>query len=106
MSSTPDVFPGKVILVAHLHSQPGKGDDLQRYLTAIHKFANSDREPGCLTFRTARSGDTFVVFEEYTDKNAVSKHFESDQFKALAGAIPEIALGPPTLTYFEEFKSQ
>ncbi|KAL5495487.1 hypothetical protein ACEPAI_950 [Sanghuangporus weigelae] len=105
MASTPDAFPNKVILVAHLSAKPGKGDDLQRYLKAIHKFSNSDGEPGCLTFRTSRYGDKFVVFEEYADKAAIAKHFEGEQFKALIAAVPEITEGGPTLAYYEEFTS-
>ncbi|KAL5518750.1 hypothetical protein ACEPAH_433 [Sanghuangporus vaninii] len=105
MSSTPDVFSNKVVLVAHMRAKPGKGDDLQRYLTAIHKFSNSDREPGCLTFRTSKFDGKFVVFEEYANKAAVEKHFEGKQFKAFAAAVPEVAEEGPTLVYYEEFTS-
>ena len=38
-----------------LEAKPGKGDEVQNLLTAIHAFANSSSEPGCLTFRTVRS---------------------------------------------------
>ncbi|PAV22020.1 antibiotic biosynthesis monooxygenase [Pyrrhoderma noxium] len=105
MSLTYDHFTSQVILVASLEEKPGKGDEVQNLLTAIHAFANSSSEPGCLTFRTVRSGDRFKVFEQYVNKDAVSKHFEGAQFKKLAESIPGVLTGPPALEYYEEFSS-
>ncbi|KAI5121326.1 hypothetical protein M0805_003793 [Coniferiporia weirii] len=103
MSSTFDHFTSRVILVASLTAKPGLGDEVQRLLTNIHKFSNSRSEPGCLVFRTSRSGDLFNVYEEYTDKNAITQHFETEGFKALGAA--NVLVGTPTLKYYEEFKS-
>ncbi|THH11922.1 hypothetical protein EW145_g363 [Phellinidium pouzarii] len=68
------------------------------------QFSTSLREPGCLGFRTSRFGDKFNVFEEYVDSNAVAQHFETAGFKALVAA--DALTEPPSMGYFEEFKSE
>jgi len=92
---------GPIILHAILKGKPGKGDKIAKLLTGIHGNANSNAEPGCSTFRTARHGDNFVVFEKYDDQKAVLHHFESDSFKALIAA--DVLDGTPSLLYYEEF---
>ena len=82
MSTSADGFKGPIILSAlvqpafifiitrphHLCSQieakPGKGDEIAKLLADIKVNANSDKEPGCSTYRVARYGDSFTVFEE------------------------------------------
>jgi len=96
-------FKGEIILNAVLTGKPGTGDEIATLLTAIHKNANSSAEPDCSTFRTARSGDNFVVFEKYADAKAVEHHFASAPFKAFAAKLPEVLQTPPSLLYYEEF---
>ncbi|KAL5535003.1 hypothetical protein ACEPAF_3094 [Sanghuangporus sanghuang] len=106
MASTADSIPNKIILLAEITVKPGKGDEMQHLMANSYNHSNSDDEPGCLTFRCARYGDTFVVFEEYADKAALAKHFETEPFKAFSAAVPEIVVGKPNITYFEEFTDQ
>ncbi|KLO20585.1 hypothetical protein SCHPADRAFT_897855 [Schizopora paradoxa] len=101
MSAEASVFSGPIILNAILKGKPGKGDEIAKLLSAIRANANSNAEPGCSTFRTARHGDNFVVFEKYDDQKAVQFHFESKYFKALVAA--DVLDGPPSLLYYEEF---
>ena len=58
------ILAGVVIVSSWLGSKagmsakdPASGEviEVQNLLTAIHAFANSSSEPGCLTFRTVRS---------------------------------------------------
>jgi len=101
MSADASIFTGPIVLNATLKGKPGKGDEIAKLLTAIHGNANSNAEPGCSTFRTARHGDNFVVFEKYDDQKAIQHHFESVHFKALVTA--DVLEGAPTLFYYEEF---
>ncbi|GJJ10830.1 hypothetical protein Clacol_005058 [Clathrus columnatus] len=92
---------GAIILNAQLFVEPGHADTIQKLLSDIQAFCLTDKEPGCLEYRTARSwvadpnGITkFVVFEKYRDTAAANAHFESEEFKALAAKIGK-GLRPP-----------
>ncbi|KAL5534803.1 hypothetical protein ACEPAG_1267 [Sanghuangporus baumii] len=124
MASTADSIPNKIILLAEVHTskfpdvcvfinkvnqvtvKPDKVDEMQRFMANSHKHSNSDDEPGCLTFRCARYGNKVVFFEEYADKAALAKHFETEPFKAFSAAVPDLVVGEPKMSYFEEFTSQ
>ncbi|KAL5534802.1 hypothetical protein ACEPAG_1266 [Sanghuangporus baumii] len=106
MASTADSIPNKIILLAEITVKPDKVDEMQRLMANSLKHSNSDDEPGCLTFRCGRYGNKVVFFEEYADKAALAKHFETEPFKALSAAAPDIVGGEAKITYFEEFTSQ
>ncbi|KAF8588804.1 hypothetical protein K439DRAFT_559220 [Ramaria rubella] len=59
MSSSSTDIPlhakGKVIINAQLFAAPGQADKVQEHLAAIRRHALSDKEPGCLEYRTIRS---------------------------------------------------
>ncbi|KAG8699657.1 hypothetical protein FRC09_006474 [Ceratobasidium sp. 395] len=67
MSEVPDQFDGKVITNAHFVTQDGQAEAFENALKEIQKYALSDKEPGCLTYRVCRSGNLFLVFEEYAE---------------------------------------
>lgn len=52
-------------MIGQMKTKPGAGDLLADALGAIHKFANSDAEPGCLWYHVGRSGDDFLVFHKF-----------------------------------------
>ncbi|KAL5495805.1 hypothetical protein ACEPAI_1269 [Sanghuangporus weigelae] len=106
MASTADSIPNKIILLAEITVKSGKMEEMQRFMANSLKHSNSDDEPGCLTFRCARYGDKVVFFEEYADKAALAKHFQTEPFKAFSAAASDIVVGEPKMTYFEEFTSQ
>ena len=45
-------------------AKEGRADEFQAALAAVRDSANSDAEPGTLTFRVSRSGNDFMVFEQ------------------------------------------
>ncbi len=47
-----------------MKTKPGTANRIAEALAEIHKFANSDAEPGCLSYRLGRSGDDFLVFHK------------------------------------------
>ncbi|KAL5534770.1 hypothetical protein ACEPAG_1234 [Sanghuangporus baumii] len=106
MASTADSIPNKIILLAEITVKPGKMDVMQRLMANSHKHSNSDDEPGCLTYRSARYGDKAVFFEEYADEAALAKHFETEPTKAFLAAVPDNVVGEAKITYFEEFTSE
>lgn len=54
----------KANVIPQLQAKPGFEDRLIELTAPLTKFANSDEEPGCLTFRIVRSGSHFVAFEK------------------------------------------
>ncbi|KZV96942.1 hypothetical protein EXIGLDRAFT_732016 [Exidia glandulosa HHB12029] len=104
MSATTEGFTGRIILVAELEAKPDKVSELEKVLLAIKASADSDAEPGCLTYRVSKFGTKFVIFEEYENQAAVQLHMGADTFKALVNAIPDTAVGGPKLQYYEECK--
>ncbi|KLO20587.1 hypothetical protein SCHPADRAFT_897856 [Schizopora paradoxa] len=103
MSQDPSVFSGEIILSATIKGKPGKGDEIAPLLSAIRAQSTSDDEPGCLTYRTCRFGDVFMVFEKYKDTEAVKVHNALPHFQALVAKAPELLLEPPLITFYEEF---
>ncbi|KAG8699656.1 hypothetical protein FRC09_006473 [Ceratobasidium sp. 395] len=97
-------FKGKIILHAMITAQEGQADRAQSLLKDIQEHALSDKEPGalrcqyangflsnklyqhetgCLTYRIARSGNDFIVFEEFENSAAIKLHNESPPIKAM-----------------------
>ncbi|KZS87424.1 hypothetical protein SISNIDRAFT_446856 [Sistotremastrum niveocremeum HHB9708] len=105
MSSSPqNIKSGPIILVATLNAAPGKESEIAKHLKIISKASNSDKEPGCLTYRTVQYETKFVVFEEYADQAAVDQHLTSEEFLAFKADLPTILSGDPNLSFYSEFK--
>ncbi|KAG8702113.1 hypothetical protein FRC08_003691, partial [Ceratobasidium sp. 394] len=83
MSSSFDHFKGRIILHVMITVQEGQADKAQNLLKGIQEHALSDKEPGCFTYRIVRSGNEFIVFEEYENAAAIKLHNESPPLKAL-----------------------
>ncbi|KAG8699655.1 hypothetical protein FRC09_006472 [Ceratobasidium sp. 395] len=97
-------FKGKIILHGCLTAHEGHGDKIQALLKNIQAEAITDKEPGCLTYRVNRSGNEFLVFEEYQDVAAITAHFDKAGFKKLVEEVKKgdsVAKGPE-ITYYEE----
>ncbi|QRW09019.1 hypothetical protein RhiLY_08018 [Ceratobasidium sp. AG-Ba] len=84
----------------------------RRYFRAefrkVRECANSDKEPGCIEFRTSRSGDRFLAFEQYENLEsfkAVSYHAETDVFKAFVGVVKDLHARPPVVLFYEELSN-
>ncbi|GAA5925914.1 hypothetical protein JCM3775_005149 [Rhodotorula graminis] len=82
MASTPPAS-GPFIVFATVTAKPGKGDELEKALQPVIANANSDAEPLTLTYRCARHGDVFRLFEEYKSKQGVAEHQKQEAYRAL-----------------------
>ncbi|KAJ8080089.1 hypothetical protein PM082_016917 [Marasmius tenuissimus] len=100
----PAEIKGKFLMLAEVTAVEGKGDDIQKYLSAISKVANSSEEPNTLSYRTTRGvgsdSNKFTVIEEYADKAAMDHHLSSDAFKSFFGSG---AIANVQATFREEF---
>jgi quinol monooxygenase YgiN len=70
-----------LFLVATYRCKPGREEELASHLQAM--LVPTRAEPGCETYRAVRSQDepgTFVLFESYTDDDALEAHKESAHF--------------------------
>ncbi|KLO20584.1 hypothetical protein SCHPADRAFT_934415 [Schizopora paradoxa] len=101
MSSSPSNFSGPVLIDVKMKTKPDTGDRLAEALAAIHKFANSDAEPGCLSYRIGRSGDDFLVFHKYINKDAIKEHTETEVHKNFVKVATEIVI-EDSAHYYEE----
>ncbi|TNY20456.1 hypothetical protein DMC30DRAFT_251519 [Rhodotorula diobovata] len=82
MASRP-ASSGKVIVFATVTAKPGKADELEKLLQPAIANANSSAEPGTLTYRCARHGEEFRLFEEYESASAIKHHQTQEAYKKL-----------------------
>ncbi|KDQ09252.1 hypothetical protein BOTBODRAFT_58746 [Botryobasidium botryosum FD-172 SS1] len=102
MSKSPASFSGKFIVSAKLEAKPGRADELQIILSQVKDRARSDAEPGTISYRVSRSGDMFLIFEEYADIRALKAHSGSDFFKEAMGKAMSLQAKAAELLFFEE----
>ncbi|WFD34892.1 hypothetical protein MCUN1_001736 [Malassezia cuniculi] len=86
---------GPFILVATIIAKDkAQADSVSEKLKTIAKLANSDTEPGTLTYRVTRSADeeglTFIIFEEYESNDAFEAHKSSAEFQSLLPIAAEL----------------
>ncbi|KAL5534906.1 hypothetical protein ACEPAF_2996 [Sanghuangporus sanghuang] len=72
MASSTDDIRGAFVATASVEVYPGKGGQLAQWFANIKAPADSSEEPGCLQYIIVRFGDSFAVFEEYTDFKALA----------------------------------
>ncbi|KAG9097333.1 hypothetical protein FRC07_010802 [Ceratobasidium sp. 392] len=102
MASSPAGFKGPFICHADIQIQEGKGDIFETEFRKVRECANSDKEPGCIEFRTSRSGDRFLAFEQYENLEAFKAHGQTDVFKAFVGVVGGLHARPPVVLFYEE----
>ncbi|KAG8740915.1 hypothetical protein FRC10_003574 [Ceratobasidium sp. 414] len=102
MASSPAGFKGPFICHADIQIQEGKGDIFEAEFRKVRECANSDKEPGCIEFRTSRNGDRFLAFEQYENLEALKTHGETDVFKAFVGVVKNLHSRPPVVLFYEE----
>lgn len=81
-------------MLARYRCKPGRGDLVQETLRQM-SAAVAASEPSCVVYRVSRSlddPDVFVLYEEYTDEDALLAHRETDHFRDLieATVVPEL----------------
>ncbi|KAF8602307.1 hypothetical protein BDV93DRAFT_524091 [Ceratobasidium sp. AG-I] len=105
MSSTFEHFTGKVIISATFVAQDGQANAFADALKKVQEYALSDKEPGCLTYRVSRSGNDFLVFEEYTNAAAIPEHRSTPPYQALASLVQGgtiVVPGSRKVAFYEE----
>jgi quinol monooxygenase YgiN len=72
------------VVVARFVAQEGSGDEVAALLAEMTPSANA--EPGCHKYIVNRSVDdpnTFLLYEQYTDKAAFGAHGENPDFQRI-----------------------
>ncbi|KAF5350333.1 hypothetical protein D9758_012798 [Tetrapyrgos nigripes] len=99
---------GKLVIVATLKIKPGKESRFEELVSKMREEANSDKEPGTLSYRTNRVLDkegkptgAYIVFEEYKGKDGLTAHMAKPATQAFL-AEGEIIAGAE-VAYAEEF---
>ncbi len=74
-----------IVLAAYYFGKPGTGDEVEEHLRGmaveVKKF-----EPGCALFQASRSRenpDDFLLYEHYTDEEALAAHRETPHFQSI-----------------------
>jgi quinol monooxygenase YgiN len=81
---------GMIVLMAKYQGTPGSGNAI---LNSLQKMAVlvREREPDCHLYQASRSPedpDSFLLYEQYIDENALIAHRETNHFKEIIeGAI-------------------
>ncbi|KAJ3847283.1 hypothetical protein EV368DRAFT_69228 [Lentinula lateritia] len=91
--STPS---GRLMIIANVPVKLGKEQIVYDLIKATQQRANSEEEPGTLTFRIARRVDkegnylpVFVAIEEYKNMQAHREHRTSPPLQTLVKALKE-----------------
>ena len=92
-----------LVLVVGMKAQEGKEDDL---VAALRELADASRqEPGCehyIPTQHAENPRSFLLYEQYVDKDALDAHAASEHFQRIAvGTFPELLDGPRERTFYE-----
>jgi len=105
MSENFEHFTSKVITNAQFIAQDGQAERLENALKEAQKYALSDKEPGCLTYRICRSGNQFLIFEEYKNPAAIHEHRSTPPYQSLMSLAQGgtlIVSGSRKVTFYEE----
>ncbi|KAF8596182.1 hypothetical protein BDV93DRAFT_548484 [Ceratobasidium sp. AG-I] len=102
MSTSFDGFKGRLVCHADIQIKEGQGDAFEKEFRKVRECANSDKEPGCIEFRTSRHGDRFLAFEQYENTDALKAHSQTDVFKAFVSVVKDFHARPPVVLFYEE----
>ncbi|KZT31785.1 hypothetical protein SISSUDRAFT_1067464 [Sistotremastrum suecicum HHB10207 ss-3] len=106
MSASPKKIGGRFTLVAKIIAKAGKEQDVAKYLNAVRLSAISDKEPNCYTYRVNQFANTFVIFEEYENPEALKFHSQQHDFQTWSKQIPNLVEGTPEVHFFKEQTSK
>ncbi|MER5710065.1 putative quinol monooxygenase [Streptomyces sp. NPDC053253] len=88
-----------VTVIARLKAAPGKEPAVREQALAL--VAPTLAEPGCLSYRPYEDPlepGSWIVVEEWTDRDAFEAHLKSPHLAAAMAAGPELLAGPPQET--------
>ena len=87
-------------LVAFLYAHPGKEEELGGRLRALVDISRA--EPGCTNYDVHQSDEdptVFVMYENWTDRSELDKHFEMPYMQEMVAALPELLRAPLGMHY-------
>jgi len=90
----------KLSLVAFLYAKPGKEEELGARLQALVDISRA--EEGCINYDVHQSEQdptVFVMYENWTDRSELDKHFEMPYMKEMVVALPELLRAPLGMHY-------
>ncbi len=90
----------KLALFARLEAQPGKEDEVARFLQAALAMAR-DEPTTPVWFALKLSPSTFGVFDAFHDEDGRQAHLTGPIAQALMAKAPELFAGPPTIEPIE-----
>jgi len=102
MSTTPAVFEGEIRCVASLTALPGKADEVISMLKACEVSANSNAEPGTLSYEIIRYKDEICIVEKYANAAAIKAHTETPSFQAIIAKGAELVVEDSYVVKFYE----
>ena len=73
-----------IVLTANYQCKPGMGDAVEKALLEMMPLVKGEK--GCLYYLVNRGKDdpdSFLLFEQYEDEEALAKHSETPYFKRL-----------------------
>ena len=99
---------GPVIVVIAYHAQPGKGPAARAALAGIIATVVAS-EPDCRGIRLLENTDDetrFLLYEHWTSQAAyVGPHMQTPHIKAFIAAAGALFVGPPDISFWQEFSS-
>ncbi|CCO37495.1 hypothetical protein BN14_11651 [Rhizoctonia solani AG-1 IB] len=105
MATSPAGFKGPFIVTADFEVKEGHADTFEQEFRKVRECANSDKEPGCIEFRTSRHGNKFLAFEQYEDAASFKAHAETDVFKAAMDVLKDMQARPAIVLFYEELNN-
>lgn len=82
-------------IIGRLRAKPGRGGELKAALRPV--VAASRQEPGCINYDLhvdAGDPDLLVLYENWTDQNALDEHFKKPHSVRLAARLPDLLATP------------
>ena len=92
-----------VVLTAVLKAVSGKGDDLEREFKKLTPKVLKD--PGAITYNVHRAVDnpnTFLIYEQYENQDALKYHGQTEHFKAYRQATRGMVTGQPEIVFYNK----
>ncbi|MCC6920673.1 MAG: antibiotic biosynthesis monooxygenase [Alphaproteobacteria bacterium] len=87
-------------ILAIIKTQPGKGGDFEKAFGDLQAAVRAN-EKGCLQYDLFRGEeDTYYVFEQYADEEAMKTHGQTEHFKTLGAKMGPFMAGRPDVKRF------
>jgi quinol monooxygenase YgiN len=95
-----------LIVVARMNAQAGKEEEMEKALLEI--IPKVEAEEGTLAYalhRMKKKPQKFLMYEKYTDKEALTHHSSTPYFAELFGKIAPLMDGDPVIEVYEMLSS-